>query len=127
MGFTYIELEVANLENPSETKKVEFLVDSGAINSVVPYPILDALGIKPYTRQTFFLADGTRIEREKGAALFTFEERVGVSDVLFGEPDDANLLGVLTLESLGLALDPLKRELRQLPMILGTILRESDR
>jgi hypothetical protein len=39
--------------------------------------------------------------------------------VIFGEPGDANLLGALTLESLGLSLDPLKRELRELPMLLA--------
>ncbi|MBI4201644.1 MAG: hypothetical protein HY532_00830 [Chloroflexi bacterium] len=35
-------------------------------------------------------------------------------------PGDSNLLGAFTLEALGLALDPLHRELRELPMILGS-------
>ena len=39
--------------------------------------------------------------------------------MIFGEEGDSTLLGALTLESLGLALDPLKRELTPLPMILG--------
>jgi len=41
-----------------------------------------------------------------------------VADVIFGEKGDATLLGAFALESLGLALDPLKRELREMPMIL---------
>ena len=34
---------------------------------------------------------------------------------------DSVLLGALTLESLGLALDPLRRELKALPMLLATL------
>ncbi|MFI5351646.1 MAG: hypothetical protein ACHQZS_01700 [Candidatus Binatales bacterium] len=39
--------------------------------------------------------------------------------MIFGEPGDSQLLGALTLEALGLSLDPLRRELKPLPMILG--------
>ena len=39
--------------------------------------------------------------------------------MIFGEEGDSTLLGAFTLEALGLALDPLKRELRPLPMILA--------
>jgi hypothetical protein len=51
--------------------------------------------------------------------LFRYGERVGGADVIFGEEGDHQLLGALTLEALGLALDPLKRELRPLPMMLA--------
>ena len=44
---------------------------------------------------------------------------MGGADVIFGEAGDSQLLGAFTLEALGLALDPLRRELRELPMILG--------
>jgi hypothetical protein len=39
--------------------------------------------------------------------------------VIFGEKDDAALLGIVSLEDLGLMLYPLKRVLRPLPMVLG--------
>jgi hypothetical protein len=39
--------------------------------------------------------------------------------VIFGEAGDSTLLGALTLEALGYALDPFRRELRLLPMGLG--------
>ena len=66
------------------------------------------------------MADGSKIVRKRGGALFRCGDRVGVADVIFGEEGDSQLLGAFTLESLGLALDPLRRELRPLPMILGT-------
>lgn len=39
--------------------------------------------------------------------------------MIYGEAGDATLLGALTLEALGLALDPLKRSLKPQPMILA--------
>jgi hypothetical protein len=87
--------------------------------TVAPARLLRRLGIRSLAREEFLLADGTKIVRRKGGALFKYGARIGVSDVIFGEADDSQLLGALTLEALGLSLDPLKRELNPLPMILG--------
>jgi clan AA aspartic protease len=121
MGLTYLEVEVGNPANPDVTEKMKFLVDSGAIYSVVPQATLKKLRIKPLAVEEFILADGTKISRKKGGALFRYKGKIGVANVIFGEKGDANLLGALTLEALGLALDPLKRELRPLPMMLARI------
>jgi clan AA aspartic protease len=119
MGLTFLEIEVGNPANPKITKSVEFLVDSGVIYSVVPASILKKLDIKPLTTEQFILANGEKIVRKKGGALFKYGEKVGVADVIFGESEDSTLLGALTLEALGLMLDPLRRELKPLPMILA--------
>lgn len=65
MGLTVLALEVGNPANPEITEKLEFLIDSGAIYSVVPTPILQRLGIKPLSEQAFRLADGSKITRKK--------------------------------------------------------------
>ena len=119
MGLTFLEIEVGNPANPEVTEKVDFLIDSGAIYSVVPSPILDELGIKPLAEEEFRLANGDKIVRKKGVALFKYAGKIGGADVIFGEPDDSTLLGAFTLEALGLALDPLKRVLKPLPMIIA--------
>ena len=118
MGLTHVAIDVASVANPDVVETVEFLVDSGATYSVVPGDILDKLGIAPLAEQVFRLADGRKISRRKGGAVFKFRERIGVADVIFGESGDSNLLGAFTLEALGLSLDPLKRELNELPMML---------
>ena len=118
MGLTFLEIQVGNPSSPDETEGVEFLIDSGAVHSVVPDSVLDRLGIRPLDSQEFRLADGTKIVRRKGVALFRYGDRVGGADVIFGEGADSNLLGATTLESLGLSLDPLRRELRPIPMVL---------
>ncbi len=119
MGLTFLEIEVGNPANPDVTEKLEFLIDSGAVYSVVPATVLERLGIKPLAEKTFRLADGSKITRKKGVALFKYGGEVGGADVIFGEEGDSKLLGALTLEALGLALDPLRRELKPLPMILA--------
>lgn len=121
MGLSVLEIDVGNPANPEVTEKIEFLIDSGAIYSVVPAPILQRLGIKPLGAQVFRLADGSKIVRRKGIALFRYGASFGGADVIFGEEGDSMLLGAFTLEALGLALDPLRRELKPLPMILGRV------
>jgi predicted aspartyl protease len=119
VAITTLLIEVGNPANPDVREPLDFLVDSGAIYSVVPAPVLDRLGIRPLCEEEFRLADGSRIRRRKGIALFKYGERVGGADAMFGEPGDRTVLGALTLEALGRALDPLRRELKPLPMILG--------
>jgi clan AA aspartic protease len=122
MGLTTLKVEVGNPATPEKVEKVEFLIDSGAIYSVVPAPILEKLGIKPLTEEEFRLANGETIKRKKGVALFKYGNRIGGADVIFGEVGDSTLLGAFTLEALGLMLDPLKRELKPIPMLLARIL-----
>ena len=119
MGLTVLEIEVGSPATPEVTEPIEFLIDSGAVYSVVPFEILNRLGIRPVAEQTFRLADGTKIKRKKGIALFKYGDRVGGADVIFGEEGDQVLLGAFTLEALGLALNPIRRELHPLPMILA--------
>jgi clan AA aspartic protease len=119
MGLTHLDIEIANPSNPDVTRTLEFLIDSGATYSVVPAEILGELGIKPIGEQVFRLADGSKVTREKGVAVFRYKDDVGGADVIFGEEGDYNLLGAFTLEALGLGLDPFKRELVKLPMLLA--------
>ena len=121
MGLTVLELEVGNPAHPKVTEKVEFLIDSGAVYSVVPVALLEKLGIEPLTAEEFRLANGEKVVRKKGIALFKYGARIGGADVIFGEEGDSVLLGALTLESLGLSLDPLRRELKALPMLLARL------
>jgi clan AA aspartic protease len=112
MGVTTLVVGVANIVKPETTRRLRFIVDSGSTYSVVPAAVLNQLGIRPLRRQTLELADGRTVTRQKGAAVFSFRDYMGTTDVIFGEKGDATLLGVLTLEALGLALDPIKRTLR---------------
>jgi len=126
VGLAVLAVDVANVARPDDTRCIELLIDSGAVYSVVPSAILDELGVQPLKTQDFCLADGSKISRRKGVALFRYKDLIGGADVIFGEPGDSSLLGAFTLEALGLALDPLRRELHPLPMILAGWRSESS-
>lgn len=121
MGLVFLDIDIANPAHSEHFQTEQFLIDSGAIYSVAQRPILKALGIQPHSRRTFTLANGDRIERDMGDALFRYKDHRGAAPVIFGELGDSNLLGVVTLEALGYALDPIKRELLALPMLLAEI------
>lgn len=118
MGITNLKLTIANPQNPTKREGLEFMVDSGAIYSVVPETMLKKLGVRPHTTEEFRLADGTKISRKRGDAVFFYDGKQGASPVIFGKRGDGILLGAVTLESLGFVLDPIRRRLRDLPMLL---------
>lgn len=114
MGTTFITGKVSG---PNATGvDVRFLVDSGAVYSLLPNDVWRRLGLVPTRTETFTLADGTQIRRPVSECLFSLPHGETHSPVVLGEPGDVALLGVLTLEALGLMLDPLKRTLQ--PMTL---------
>ena len=118
MGLTYVWAHVANPARPGKSVCLKMLVDSGASYSVVPARTLEKLGIRRRSSRSFLLADGSAIRRGMSGALFRLKRQEGLSPVIFGEKGDASLMGMVSLEALGLILDPLRRELRPMPMLL---------
>jgi clan AA aspartic protease len=116
MGLTRLTMTVSSVTDPGKCCEVRFLVDSGAVHSLVPREILSELGIVPQRVQSFSMVDATEIKREVGYALYTYGDRSAPAPVIFGEPGDEPLLGATTLENMSLVLDPFQRELR--PMAL---------
>lgn len=116
MGLTNVKLKISNPSDKSKQREVNFLIDSGAFYSFVNSSVLKDLGIKPETTREFTMANGKTIKRKIGIARFHFRNIKGGATVVFGEKDDENLLGATALESLGLMLNPFKREI--IPMTL---------
>ena len=121
MGITRLDIKVENPTDGERNESVGGLLDTGATFSVVPSEVLHRIGIQPKGEQVFTLADGSHIERKKGVALFRYGDRFGGATVIFGEANDSTLIGVTTLEALGMAFNPITRELYPLPMLLGTV------
>ena len=102
-------------------RKVEMLVDSGAVWSLLPETDWKALGLKPSRIEKFCLADGTVIERPVSGCEFSFEGIEAPSPVILGGPNDVALLGSVTLESLALVLNPFERSLKPMRMLLASM------
>lgn len=111
MGTTTVPLKITNPQDPSKTIEEDFIVDSGATYTVLPQKLVKKLDLKPSFEQKFTLADGKVVKRKVGNALVEFRGRETASPVVLGRKKDNPLLGALTLEALGLALDPFQRKL----------------
>ena len=117
MGITYIEGTVTGATG--EPTSVKFLVDSGAKYTVLPADAWKAIGLQPKRRLTFILADGTQIERNVSEAYISLPEGDAHTPVVLGEEGDQALLGVVTLEELGLVFNPFQRSLQPARMMLA--------
>ena len=118
MGLTEVRVRVGNPADSSRAADLDFLVDSGAVYTVVPADILSALGVVPHSQRDFILANGEVVHRSVGTATFEYRATRGDSLVIFGEPGDAALLGATTLEGFGFILDPFRRELKPIPILM---------
>lgn len=118
MGITSAILKIKEHRKSEKIAEVNFLVDSGAVYSLVPGKILDELDIEPYREMSFSLADGTILKRSVCSAYFEYEGEGGPAPVVYGEEGDEPLLGATTLESLGLVLNPFTRTLHPMRMLM---------
>jgi clan AA aspartic protease len=116
MGITYIEGMVTG---PAGQRTLNFLVDSGATYSLLPYEVWTEIGLAPKRSASFALGDGTRIERDISECHIAFSIGEGHSPVILGEPGDSALLGVVTLENLGLVFNPFTRTLHPMKLLLA--------
>lgn len=116
MGITYVE---GTVRGPRGSARVCFLVDSGATYSLLPHDVWRAIGLAPTRDVDFALADGSIVHR--GVSECHVELALGAAHgpVVLGEPgDDQALLGVVTLENLGLVFNPFSRTLQPMRMLL---------
>jgi clan AA aspartic protease len=117
MGLAYVEAVVAGPTGKSVP--VQFLVDSGATYTLLPNKVWRELELAPKRSHTFTLADGTQVERQISECHITLEQGDGHTPVILGEEGDAPLLGAVTLEILGLVLNPFTRSLHPMRMMLA--------
>jgi len=116
MGITYVEGRVKGPEGREKT--VKFFIDSGAKYSLVPQKVWKAIGLKPKRKMSFILADGTTVEREVSEAYIVLPQGEAHTPVILGKESDVALLGVVTLEILGLMFNPFDRTLNPARMLL---------
>ena len=118
MGIAIKRLTLKEHLKSEKSVELDFLIDSGAVYSLVPGKILDSLEIETYRTIDFTLADGTKINRRVGNGYFEYNGEGGPAPVIYGEEGDEPLLGITTLESLGLVLNPFTRELHPMRMLM---------
>jgi clan AA aspartic protease len=117
MDLTRVTVKLRSLSSPNGAYEAEFLVDTGATDSLVPASELNRIGVQPVGRTAYELANGTVEEYPFGLVEIAFMDEITAGRVIFG-PDNAEpILGLTALESVGVTIDPASRTLKRLPAI----------
>ena len=116
MGLTHVEVRIGNLGS-NDLYDAEFLVDTGAVESMAPASELRRVGIKPVGKRTYELASGELRDYDYGLAELRFMGEITSTDIIFGPENAEPILGVLALEAAGFIVDPKNRTVRKLKAI----------
>jgi clan AA aspartic protease len=118
MGIFREKVTLANPENSQKKISVELVVDSGATYTQLPENLLIDLGIEKGFKRKLKIATGEIIEREIGIVQIQIKEEQGPTWVIFGDKKSEPLLGSVTLEEFGLAVDPVNKALIPVPELM---------
>lgn len=113
MGLTYVPVELHS-PHSENTFTANFLVDTGAWDSLVPASELKRIGVEPTGKRAYELATGEIHEYSIGRALFSFMDEVVTAPVIFGPEDAEPLLGVTALELAGFLVDTVNQTIKKL-------------
>jgi aspartyl protease family protein len=111
MGLTRVKVFVRNPET-GVGREVELIVDTGSVFTWISRRVLEEIGVKPRRVRLFRTIDGRVVSREVGVVTVAYEGYEGDVEVVFAEEGDAMVMGVTTLETLGLEVDPVTGKLR---------------
>ncbi len=120
MGITYVDAEATG--PTGKRAPVRLMVDSGASYSLLPEDVWKAIELEPTREMVFSLADGTQMVRRISSCWMALEQGENHTPVILGEPGDDGLLGVITLEILGLVLNPFNRTLQPMRGMLARVI-----
>ena len=116
MGFIRVEVRLRDFSS-DDIYQSEFLVDTGATDSMVPASELKKIGVTAVGKMTYELANDQIEEYPFGLAKISFMNETTAGRVIFGPDNIEPILGVTALESAGIIVDPANQQLKRLPAI----------
>jgi clan AA aspartic protease len=118
MGHTFINAMVYS-KDLSASREVRLLVDTGSTYTWVSRKLLADLSIEPTKERNFRTVDHRVLKRQIGEAVIDYAGERVTAVVVFAEEGDEQVLGVHTLEGMGMEFDPVGNELRKVEAILA--------
>jgi len=111
MGYAWVD---AVIKNPftGRSISVKALVDTGATLTVIPRRIADGFQLPVIGRRRIAIAKGVT-ELDECIGVVEVMGRKAYTHILVSDYVDAVLIGVVTLEILGLEVDPVMGELKE--------------
>ena len=113
MGLTHVAVRLFNSDS-EDTYEADFLVDTGAMDTMAPASELKKVGIQPIGKDIYELANGEVVEYEYGNVQMTFMGEVIATRIIFGPDNSGPLLGAIALQSAGYIVDPKNERVRKL-------------
>jgi clan AA aspartic protease len=117
MGITRITVKIRNPAEPDRVWEGPFLVDTGAIDCLVPRQHLEGIGLAPKGNRTYTLADGSEIRMDVTTGDIEFMDEIVGGTIVYGAANVEPLLGVTAMESAGVEVDPHNQTLIKLSSI----------
>ena len=96
---THVTVTVRNPAQPERIYEELFLVDTGAVDCLVPGKYLREIGLSPIGKRIYELADGSEVKLDITVAEIEFTGDIVGTTVIFGADDAKPILGVTALES----------------------------
>jgi clan AA aspartic protease len=118
VGYVRVRATVANPSDHSLKVELEFIVDTGAIYTVIPNSVAERLRLKETGRRKFKIANGDVVEYPVSEAYIVVNGEGVTSVVAIVDEKTPLLLGVTTLELLGLRVDPMTGKLTPLELMI---------
>ena len=119
MGHVTARVRLYNPYSLNKFVDVELLVDTGSTYTWIKRRRLEEIGVKPMDKRRFRTIDNRIVEREIGEAIIECLGKRATTIVVFAEEEDNEVLGLHALEGLGLEVDPVTRQLREVEAILA--------
>ena len=86
MGVTHVTVTIRNPANPEQYWEDLFLVDTDAIDSLVPRDHLESIGLYPKAQRTYELANGSEIKMDITTGDIEFMGEIVGGTIIFGDP-----------------------------------------
>jgi len=112
MGHVYVQVTLSNPTNPALQRTAEAMVDTDATFTIVPKALADELQL-PITGKTRVRTAAEPVGLARARAMVQINGSSDVNPVLISETLERVLIGVITLETLSLSVDPTSGELRE--------------
>ena len=115
MGVTQVTVTIRNPAALERAWEGLFLVDTGAIDCLVPRQHLEAIGLRPKAQRVYELADGSEVRMDITIGQIEFMGDIVGGTIILGDADAEPILGLTALESVGIEVDPQNQRLKRMP------------
>ncbi len=113
------KVRLCNPRDSGRCLELDLLVDTGSTYTWIKASRLRELGIEPMKRWRFRTIEGRIIERNLGEAIIECMGERATTIVVFAQENDAEVLGVYSLEGLRLEVDPVTKQLKKTEALLA--------